>query len=78
MTLVSESTSGVMHSAEGSTQTTPTQSHGQEKSTEEDEKLAKRTPTLPEDIGKQTALYLIEEIVKVLIHTFIKVITNFL
>ena len=57
---MSESTSGVMHSAESSTQATPTQSGG-----DGNKKSAKQTPTLPEDIGKQTAMYLIEEIVKV-------------
>ena len=61
---MSESTSGVMHSAEGSTQTTPTQPLGQRKR-DEDKKSARQTPALPEDIGKQTAMYLIEEIIKV-------------
>ena len=67
MILVSESTSGVMHSAEGSTQATPTQSTGQRERAE-DKKSAKHAPTLPEDIGKQAAVYLIEEIVKVSSH----------
>lgn len=62
MTLVSESTSGVMHSAESSTQATPTRSPGHGEREEGDKKSA---PILPEDIGKQTAMYLIEEIVKV-------------
>ena len=65
MILVSESTSGVMHSAEGSTQTTPTQLPGQRDKGDEDKKSAKCTPTLPEDFGRQTTMYLIEEIVKV-------------
>ena len=56
---MSESTSGVMHSAESSTQATPTQPPGHG---DGDKKSA---PILPEDIGKQTAMYLIEEIVKV-------------
>ena len=63
-----ESTSGVMHSAESSTQTTPTQSPGHREREDEDKKLVKQTPTFPEDIGKQTAMYLIEEIVKVQNH----------
>ena len=65
MILVCESTSGVMHSAESSTQTTLTQSPGHRERENVDKKSAKHTPTLPEDIGKQTAMYLIEEIVKV-------------
>jgi hypothetical protein len=52
-----------MHSAESSTQTTPTQSSGHGE--REDKTSGKQTPILPEDIGKQTAMYLIEEIVKV-------------
>ena len=66
MILVSESTSGVMHSAEGSTQAIPTQSPDQKERADENKKSIKHAPTLPEDIGKQTAMYLIEEIVKVL------------
>ena len=62
MTLVSESTTGVMHSAESSTQATPTQPPGHGEREDGDKKSA---PILPEDIGKQTAMYLIEEIVKV-------------
>ena len=65
MILVSESTSGVMHSAESSTQATPIQSSGQRERGDNDKKSAKQTPALPEDIGKQMAMYLIEEIVKV-------------
>ena len=48
-----------MHSAESSTQATPTQPPGHG---DGDKKSA---PILPEDIGKQAAMYLIEEIVKV-------------
>lgn len=64
VTLVSESTTGVTHSAESSTHTTPTQVEKEEK----DKKPAKATPTLPEDIGRQAAMHLIEEIVKVHLH----------
>ena len=60
---MSESTSGVMHSAESSTQVTPTQSSGHRERGDGDKKSAKQTLILPEDIGKQTAMYLIEEIV---------------
>ena len=38
----------------------------QKESSGEDIKSVKRFPTLPEDIGKQTAVRLIEEIVKVI------------
>ena len=65
MMLVSESTSGVMHSAESSTQITPIQSPGHREREDGDKRSAKKTPILPEDIGKQTAMYLVEEIVKV-------------
>lgn len=64
MILVSESTSGVMHSAESSTRATPTQLPGHREREDGDEKSAKQA-VLPEDIGRQTAMYLIEEIVKV-------------
>ena len=50
-----------MHSAESSTQATPTQPPGHGEREDGDKKLA---PILPE-IGKQTAMYLIEEIFKV-------------
>ena len=52
VTLVSESTTGVLHSAEQFSESCKT-----EKS---------RQPLLPEDIGQKTALLLIQEIVKVL------------
>ena len=65
MILVCESTSGVMHSAESSTQTTPTQKPDQREREEGDIESAKQAPILPEDVGKQTAMYQIEEIVKV-------------
>ena len=58
---MSESTAGVMHSAEGSTHATPTDVQKGDKL----KKSTKATPTLPEDIGRQTAMHLIEEIVKV-------------
>ena len=57
MTLVSESTSGVMHSAESSIQATPTQPPGHGEREDGDEKLAHILP----EIGKQMAMYLIEE-----------------
>ena len=62
---MSESTSGVVHSAETSTHTTPTQLQGHKDSAGEAKKSVKHFPTLPEDIGRQTAVSLIEEIVKV-------------
>ena len=67
MTLVSESTSGVMHSAEGSTHTTPSQSSNQDDGNDKETNSGKHVPALPEDIGRETAVNLIEEIVKVLL-----------
>lgn len=58
ITLVSESTTGVLHSAELFSHNPLSQGVGQgvEKP---------HLPTLPEEVGKQTALLLIQEIVKV-------------
>jgi hypothetical protein len=58
ITLVSESTAGVLHSAELFSHSPPSQ--GVEKGARQPQ-----PPALPEDIGKQTALLLIQEIVKV-------------
>ena len=60
LTLVSESTTGVLHSAElFSNQPLGQGSGGGQRSQE------RPPPSLPEDIGRQTALLLIQEIVKV-------------
>ena len=63
--LVSESISGVMHSVESSTQATPTRSPSHGEREDGDKKSVKQAPILPEDIGKQTAMHLIEDIIKV-------------
>ena len=57
LTLVSESTEGMMHAANGS-------SHSKQFSVSTSG-VAPPTPMLPEDIGRQTALLLIEERVRV-------------
>ena len=57
LTLVSESTEGMMHAANGS-------SHSKQFSVSTSG-VAPPTPMLPEDIGRQTTLLLIEEIVRV-------------
>ena len=54
---MSESTEGMMHAADGS-------SHSKQLSVSTSGD-ALPTPVLPEDIGRQTALLLIEEIVRV-------------
>lgn len=74
LTLVSESTSGVMHSAEGSTHTSHPHSNDLEDEDDKDKASVKHVPTLPEDIGKQTAVNLIEEIVKVCCYEIITVL----
>ena len=66
LTLVSESTTGVMHAAESSSSHSRSHHHGGASGggasgVEE----AESGPVLPEEIGKQTASQLIEEIVRV-------------
>ena len=60
LTLVSESTTGVLHSAELFSNQPLGQGSGGGQGSEE-----RPPPSLPEDIGRQTALLLIQEIVKV-------------
>ena len=59
---MSESTTGITHAAEASTHTHP---HTSTPSQLTDDDSHRPTPVLPEDIGKQAALSLIEKIVKV-------------
>ena len=61
LTLVSETTSGMMHAAESSTYSlSGTSSSSDKGSTEKD-----KEPLLPEDVGRHAASLLIQEIVKV-------------
>lgn len=61
LTLVSESTTGVTHGAENSSVLRRVGPSGQEVPTEEGKPA---NPVLPEDVGRQAALMLVEEIVK--------------
>ena len=59
---MSESTTGITHAAEASTHAHP---HTSTPSQLTDDDSHSLTPVLPEDIGKQAALSLIEKIVNV-------------
>ena len=63
LTLVSESTTGVLHSAELFSNQ-PLGQEGEQRT---------HTPALPEDIGRQTALLLIQEIVQVCVWSLVRV-----
>ena len=51
-----------MHSVESSTQATPTRSPSHGEREDGEKKSVKQAPVLPEDIGKLTAMHLIEEV----------------
>lgn len=65
LTLVAESTTGVMHGAESSTYSWTTPNSVATRGAEDRGQMEE--PILPEDVGKRTASLLLEEIVKVAI-----------